>query len=330
MDNDNATSPQQHQHSLSKIRRFSTFILVVTSAILASVLRWEQELHGFVATDENYNELPLSLSSPTTMTIAKSLAICTKKASVWPKPDSIGTTKYESVRQAETVLAFIISKLDEINAPSTLIFGTALHEYRNGTDTPCLRPKYQDKDFDMAVFPEHYNYILTFESEIREKFDWRFKHSVRSRGMLFSTIEPAHKHSSLEYFQIDVYGFLCNATNDRIFFPWDRVTIARDALLPLRKHKLIPSNNATNETQSVNHPGFWMPYDPPCLLHNIYGSDYMTPKSGASSQAKFGGLNGRPAYDNPKCNKTLTKFDQHELERQLMFCSERVPDPTTA
>ena len=60
-----------------------------------------------------------------------------------------------------------------------------------------------------------------------------------------------------------------------------------------------------------------MPNDPHCMLHNIYGSDYMTPKSGKSSQAKWGTQHGKPAYDNPKCNSTLTTFEERELERQL-------------
>lgn len=300
-------------------RRF----LVAATYTLICVLRWERELRLVF----DMNPLPLLSPAPAT-----TLAACTKEASVWPKPDTLSSNKYESVVLAEEVLGFIITKLDEIDAPVTLMFGTALHEFRNGTGGPCLRPKYNDKDFDIAVFPEHFRYITTFQTEILHKFGWQFMLNDRRRQKLFTTIQPVAPMG--EYFQIDIYGFFCNESNDLIFFPWDMVTIARNTFLPLRKHKLIlPQNstvigatNATGTSTYRNNPGFYMPYDPPCLLQNIYGSDYMTPKSGTSSQAKWGSVNGRPAYDNPKCNSTLTTFEKHDLERQLMFCSGVVPD----
>ena len=101
------------------------------------------------------------------------------------------------------------------------------------------------------------------------------------------------------------------------------VTIARNAFLPVRKHKLIVSQNEGETmatTNDDNSPGFYMPYDPPCLLANVYGMDFMTPKKGASSQATWGTENGRPAHDNPKCNYTLTASEKEELARQLELC----------
>jgi UDP-galactose transporter len=249
---------------------------------------------------------------------------CTQEASIWSQPNGITSHKYQTILQAEEILRFIVAKLDEINAPITLMYGTALHEFRNGTDIPCLLPNYRDKDFDISVFPVHYDYINTFRNEIMETFGWEYSSNREQKERLFTSIQPAN---SVRDFQIDVYGFFCNETNDHIFFPWDNVTIAKSAFLPLRKHKLIlPRNDTgTNADNGTSHspetPGFHMPNDPNCMLHNIYGSDYMTPKSGKSSQAKWGTQHGKPAYDNPKCNSTLTTFEEHELERQLGFCS---------
>ena len=49
----------------------------------------------------------------------------------------------------------------------------------------------------------------------------------------------------------------------------------------------------------------------------------MTPKSGPTSQAKYGGEHGRPAHGSGalQCNSTLSMLEQEELERQLKFCT---------
>ena len=83
------------------------------------------------------------------------------------------------------------------------------------------------------------------------------------------------------------------------------------------------NSTTTHTTYEIANdtPAYYMPYNPHCLLTNIYGYDYMTPKSGPTSQAKYGGEHGRPAYGNPQCNSTLSMLEQDELERQLKFCN---------
>eukprot|EP00581_Thalassiosira_minuscula_P016245 CAMPEP_0183736096 /NCGR_PEP_ID=MMETSP0737-20130205/48474_1 /TAXON_ID=385413 /ORGANISM="Thalassiosira miniscula, Strain CCMP1093" /LENGTH=264 /DNA_ID=CAMNT_0025970015 /DNA_START=105 /DNA_END=896 /DNA_ORIENTATION=+ len=255
-------------------------LFVAAAFTIITVLCWEWELR------QMFDGNPL----PYTPTPTATLPACTKESPDWPNPETIPQRKYERAAQALEVLGFIISKLDEIGGPVIPMFGSALHEYRNGTDGPCLIPDYKDKDFDIALFADHYWYITTFATEVLAKFGWEFMINERRRGLIYTTIKAVGEQEGSN-FQIDIYGFLCNKTSDHIYFPWDKVTIARNSFLPVRKHKLILEGTEVvkpNRTSTIwNRPGFYMPYDPPCLLENIYGSDYMTPKSGASSQAKW-------------------------------------------
>mmetsp|Transcript_15826 Transcript_15826/g.23730 ORF Transcript_15826/g.23730 Transcript_15826/m.23730 type:complete len:97 (-) Transcript_15826:3131-3421(-) len=55
-----------------------------------------------------------------------------------------------------------------------------------------------------------------------------------------------------------------------------------------------------------------MPLNPPCLLANMYGADFMTPKKGHFIR--------KVAYNAPDCGRILlTSAQQEELERQLSF-----------
>ena len=117
------------------------------------------------------------------------------------------------------------------------------------------------------------------------------------------------------------------------------VTISKNAFLPVTRHKSLlsiddnriaadttatntsSSNQTIQQNSNNNHPVIYMPYNPTCLLTNIYGSDFMTPKTGKTSQAKYGSEHGRQSHGNPACNSTLTEAEQTELERQLSFCS---------
>ena len=238
----------------------------------------------------------------------------------------------ELMNQAQDILSYIITKFHEIDAPIILMYGTMLYEYRNSTPgDACLHINGNDKDFDIAVFPKHWEYIADYLSvEIQSKFGWKWWTDARARPRLFGTIYyPGQGIPKNKIHMIDVYGFQCNSTSDVIKFPWDVVTIARDSFLPVQRHKTIPlprgeennSNNTHTTSEIANDtPAYYMPYNPHCLLTNIYGYDYMTPKSGPTSQAKYGGEHGRPAYGNPQCNSTLSMLEQDELERQLKFC----------
>ena len=248
---------------------------------------------------------------------------CTVEASMWPRPNGLSNLKYLDVLQSEQILSFLVQKFDNIGAPVTLMYGTLLREFRNGTKTGCLRPDYQDKDFDIVVSPKHFNYIMGLRDELQQKFNTSLVFNRNTRKRLFVSIVMNNKQ-----FQIDVYGFECKKEEGLILFPWDTVTIAIGSFFPVRKHKRIlpfenftdftsPSTTTTTHTSGYNAPTFYLPNNPPCLLENIYGPDYMTPKTGKKAQAKYGLSQGRLAYGNPVCDLPLSQYYQQELERQI-------------
>ena len=60
----------------------------------------------------------------------------------------------------------------------------------------------------------------------------------------------------------------------------------------------------------------YMPFNVPCILSNLYGEDYMTPKDGHDSDRK-------EAYYHPPCNdKSLSVIERNELTRQLSFAGD--------
>jgi len=209
--------------------------------------------------------------------------------------------KTQRPKQLEVSGCFAVN----IGAPVTLMYGTLLQEFRNGTKTGCLRPDYQDKDFDIVVSPKHFNYIMLLRDELKQKFDVSLVFDSQTRKRLFVSMIMNNKQ-----FQIDVYGFECKKEEGLIFFPWDLVTIAMGSFFPVRKHKrILPFENftdftlpstTTTHTSEYNAPTFYaVPNDPPCLLENIYGPDYMTPKTGKKAQAKYGTSQGRLAHGTP-------------------------------
>jgi len=91
-----------------------------------------------------------------------------------------------------------------------------------------------------------------------------------------------------------------------------------DALLPFVKYKTIPYDNAKNITNSKQHQQcVHMPYNPKCLLENLYGIDFMIPRKG---RVNSDGGDPRHVYNRPKCEQLLSSAEQKELERQLAFC----------
>ena len=277
-------------------------------------------LNGITKTTNNYQKGVFR--QPPTITIED----CTAEASMWTKPNDLSNLKYLDILQSEQILSFLVEKLDSIGAPVTLMYGTLLREFRNGTKTGCLRPDYQDKDFDIVVSPNHFNYIIGLRDEMKQKFNTTPAFNWNMRKRLFVSIMMNNKQ-----FQIDVYGFECKKEHGLIYFPWDMVTIEMGGFFPVRKHKRIlpleksttttisnesnaklPPSTATNET-----PTFYLPNNPPCLLENIYGSDYMTPKTGKNAQAKYGTGQGRLAHGNPVCDLALSQYYRQELERQI-------------
>ena len=270
----------------------------------------------------SHDNLQLHLHSPTM------LEECTVEASKWPRPNNLNKLKYQDVLQSEQVLSFLISSLDKIGAPVTLMYGTMLREFRNGTKTGCLRPDYQDKDFDIAVFPKHFHFIYGILDDLKQKFNTTYIVDIRERMFL-----SIGMHNKL--FNIDVYGFECKKEEGLIHFPWDMIAISTNSFFPVRRHKRVllleeqlaqaPSidttTNSNENNTSTTHTGgyeedstlaFHMPNDPPCLLENIYGADYMTPRTGKTVQAKYGTHHGRLAHGNPVCDLPLNTYYQQQ------------------
>lgn len=239
---------------------------------------------------------------------------CTKNETVPPFPSKkiLSLEKYQRVKEAERIVAYIVGKLGSIGAPVSLMYGTLLHEFRNGTGS-CVQYNIMDKDFDIAVFETHFHDILAMGEEIKTLFGWEVK--FVHEEALFLMLFPANKKKrGRSLFQIDVYGFRTDhPRKGLIHFPWDDVTVAADAFLPLVKHKAIASNEDNHDVlnRKPQLHFYYRPFNPSCLLANLYGSDFMTPKKGHFIRKK--------AFDDPKCDRSkLNDEEKAELERQLV------------
>ena len=244
------------------------------------------------------------------------MPVCTKEASYRPRPEGLSAKQYKQVISAEDISAYIVKNLNTIGAPVSLMYGTMLHEYRNGTG-PCVQANFNDKDFDIAVFAQHFPLVLAMADDIEKKFGWKLKPGNVFKERLFMVFLPSNQHKAGKGHQIDVYGFeIHRPSNGLIYFPWDEVTVAMDAFLPLEKHKMPAYDDGTSRevflSSGEERPHFYMPFNPSCLLANMYGADFMTPKKGHFIR--------KVAYDDPNCvQMKLTSAQQQELERQLLF-----------
>ena len=97
---------------------------------------------------------------------------CTPEDQHRDRPEDIKESHYEKVRKAEEIFAYIVTELHKFGAPVTLLFGTALHEYRNGTGN-CVQPYFKEDDFDIGVFSQHFHYVVLLIDKIEEKFGWK-------------------------------------------------------------------------------------------------------------------------------------------------------------
>ena len=126
------------------------------------------------------------------------LPLCTKELAVYPKHDTISTKKQNNVLQSEEVLSYIVSKLAEMGAPTTPMFGNLLREFRNGTG-PCLHAQPEDKDFDLAVLSQHFELVAGMANEIWDKFGWKMltnpfmKQAYKRKFLTFSPSVPSDK-----------------------------------------------------------------------------------------------------------------------------------------
>lgn len=223
--------------------------------------------------------------------------------------------KVQRIGQAEAMVSYIVTRLYEINAPVTILFGTLLHEYRNGTGSnPCVTYELTDKDLDIGLFEAHWHVVYSMRSELSELFGWRVKiqNSVR---LMMVMVPPGFKEKgSVDNFQIDIYGFKTNHPKEGLlYFPWDKITFAIDGFLPLRKYKSIPPltdfKNSVEKDLFIN-----VPYNSECFLKNQYGDNFMTPD-------KSRGYFWTHSAMNSPCNslENVTKSEMKELQRQLSF-----------
>lgn len=295
------------------VSRIWIFRLVLTLTVIATVLFQNKYWNAFKQ-EEDVGLAP-------TIQVATSVVQACTPENRHDLPHGVDVQKYNLFGEGMAIADFIVTELHKVNAPVTLLWGSALHEFRNGTGN-CVQPNFEDDDIDLGVFKEHFHYVVSLKDEIEEKFSWKLYTSVghgtsfkKTKDMLY--IMP-HGQKLKGGFQVDVYSFQPNhPTKGFVNFHWDKKIVALNALLPLVKHKPVVTSNSTVATTGKHSiPFYYMPFDNACYLANLYGSDFMTPKK------KFKGPNSRnrfDRFDNPRCDRELSLHEMHELEQQLSF-----------
>lgn len=245
---------------------------------------------------------------------------CTPEDQHRDRPEDIKESHYEKVRKAEEIFAYIVTELHKFGAPVTLLFGTALHEYRNGTGN-CVQPYFKEDDFDIGVFSQHFHYVVLLIDKIEEKFGWKGHYGVvKSMKDTFLYFKPP-KQKVKGGFQVDVYALKVDKPREGLIdFDWDRVRIDKHALLPLVKHKPVVSSNEITAAADGSVPSYYMPYNLHCYLTNLYGKTYMTPQPGKKAKGSKG-TNGNK-YNSPPCGRELSGPDAVELQRQMSFLNK--------
>jgi SAM-dependent methyltransferase len=231
----------------------------------------------------------------------------------WPestKPPNVRRKKFKRFRTGQKVLEYIIRKLQEKGVPVAITYGTAFHEFRAGNGI-SFKPRITDKDIDIAVFEQHLALVPDMDVDIRRLFGWKVVSvSIERLYVKIVPLDDFRKRGQPTdiSFQLDVYGFRCNAMDNLVKFPWDKTSARLNAFLPLRQHVSLQAP-LSNGTQSH----VYMPSDPACFLENMYGADFRTP-----ADTKFF---RRMAIDSPICaERVLGASERLELMRQLVFC----------
>eukprot|EP00977_Amphora_coffeiformis_P029195 scaffold39290_cov298-Amphora_coffeaeformis.AAC.1 len=239
------------------------------------------------------------------------------------------TRKDAFIANGLDIMSYIVTQLEEQHGvPVAITYGTVLHEIRSATDKKnkknCFRPHPTDKDIDLVVFQRHWDLVMNMEKNISETFGW----TMRGKENHFVRIIPLADNKiwkefpANEKFQIDVYGFQCNAMDPFVYFPKDDLTTRKEVFLPWKPYKRVTTTTRKHSENTSLGTTFYMPFDPECFLANIYGSDFMTPRDTAFYRNQ--------AYDNPVCQNNVRLDDSSEqreaLERQLLFCGESTPE----
>ncbi len=194
-----------------------------------------------------------------------------------------------------------------------------------------------EKDFDVVVPEAHFYDILLMNEEIEAKFGWIVDKSRIPLQRLFLKILPLSMFKNEKQFhrrnrdayQIDVYGFRINQT--MINFPWQNMQVSTELFLPLLKYKqTAPSSgdhsndhhltSDRNTLLQAHH--FYMPFKTQCILRNMYGPDYMTPKSFEEDGKRTWTLN-QFVNDTSLCKEgSMSDTYQSKLERQKAWFSD--------
>mmetsp|Transcript_25080 Transcript_25080/g.28086 ORF Transcript_25080/g.28086 Transcript_25080/m.28086 type:complete len:710 (-) Transcript_25080:158-2287(-) len=243
---------------------------------------------------------------------------CTPEDQHRDRPEDIKESHYEKVRKAEEIFAYIVTELHKFGAPVTLLFGTALHEYRNGTGN-CVQPYFKEDDFDIGVFSQHFHYVVLLIDKVEEKFGWKVHYEGKRKDTFLYFSPPKQKLKG--GFQVDVYALKVDKPREGLMdFDWDGIRIEKHALLPLVKHKPVVSSNETTAAADGSVPFYYMPYNPHCYLTNLYGETYMTPQRGKKLK-RSRTIKGNN-YNSPPCGRELSGPDAVELQRQMSFLNK--------
>jgi len=249
-----------------------------------------------------------------------SFPACTPEEQHRDRPEDITEKQYEKVRKAEEIIAYIVTKLHKFDAPVVLLFGTALHEHRNGTGN-CVQPYFKEDDFDIGVFRHHFHYVVLLMDEIEEKFGWKGHYADRGSWKDTFLYFAPPKQRVKGGFQVDIYALKVDQPREGLIdFDWDKIRIDKHSLLPLVKHKPVVSSNETAAAADGSVPSYYMPYNLHCYLTNLYGKTYMTPQPGKKAGGSKG-TNGNK-YNRPPCGRELSGPDAVELERQMSFANK--------
>ena len=269
----------------------------------------------------------------TTTTTTELFPACTPEEYYRNQPDGVSAKQFGKMSVGEEIVNFIVTELHKVGVPVAMIFGTALHEYRNGTGN-CVHPYLKEDDFDLGVLKEHFHYVVLLIGEIETKFGWEVVYAEETRfENTFLWIKPPNQRAK-NGFQVDIYAMTIDRVNKGyVTFDWDMVQIQTSAMFPLVKHKPIVSTTNTSTTTTSkgtmidrnNTPFLYMPFNQTCYFSNLYGDDFMTPqkiklrqvmnfnKSKEGYMEKFG---------NPECHSELSEKDMRELQRQRSFLNQ--------
>lgn len=216
-----------------------------------------------------------------------------------------------------------MTELHKVGAPVTLLFGTALHEYRNGTGN-CVQANFKEDDFDIGVFRHHFHYVVSLFDEIEKKFGWKgIYHGYETWQNTFLLFHPPGQEIK-GGFQVDVYALKVDQPREGLIdFTWDGFRVAKNAMLPLVKHKPAVSSNEAAASYDTSLPYYYMPYNKHCFFTNLYGETYMTPQSGYKWK-KNTNPNANPGdkFNNPPCAQELSDHDLVELQHQMSFSNK--------